>query len=172
MISFRLMAVVLCAGLPALGFAQAPDVPVYNEDSKAEPLASIQQQCHALQKKGLLTGFKKTDEQMDRKTCELKLPAAGTTMLESRELWRRARKSHVRVGWYDKAKDEKEMKVELSGGFALTSDTVVTCGHVVGHDDDVTEGYLIAVDDDDKVYPVTEVLAVNLGTDCAILKIK
>ena len=172
MISSRHLAVLLSFGLPALGLAQAPGVPVYNEGSEAEPTASIQQQCRALQRKGLLTDFHKLDEQMNRKTCELKLPPASTVRLSSRDLWRCARKSHMRVGWFDKTKDDKELKVELSGGYSLTSSTVVTCGHVISHDDEVTEGYLIAVDDDDKVYPVTEVLAVNVATDCAILKIK
>ncbi len=170
--SFRCITTLLFSGLSAVAFAQAPDVPVYNESNNAEPTAAIRMQCRMLQKSGQLVDFKKTDEQMSRKTCELKLPPVGTTKLDSRELWRRARKGHMRVGWFDKTEDEKELKVGLSGGYALTGDTVVTCGHVVGHDDDVTEGYLIAVDEDDKVYPITEILAVNVATDCAILKIK
>jgi len=172
MSSPRSIAILLSLALSTLIHAQAPDVPVYNESNNAEPTAAILEQCRALQKKGLLVDFKKTDEQMNRKTCELKLPPAGKTKLDSRELWSRARKSHIRVGWLDKTEDEKALKVGLSGGYALTGDTVVTCGHVVGHDDDVTEGYLIAVDEDDKVYPVEEILAVNVATDCAILKIK
>ncbi len=172
MISLRSISAAIILGVPAFVLAQAPGVPVYNESSNAEPLASVDAQCKALLKKGFPLDMQKADEQMKRKTCELALPAAGKEKLDSRELWKRARKSHLRVGWYDKAKDEKELKVDLSGGFALTSDTVVTCGHVLGHDDEVTEGYLIAVDEDDKVYPVTEVLAVNLATDCAIVKLK
>ncbi|MDB6073705.1 MAG: hypothetical protein JWO89_1345 [Verrucomicrobiaceae bacterium] len=168
----RCIAPLLFAGLSAMAFAQTPDVPVYNEGNNAEPTAAIRDQCRTLRKNGQLLDFKKTDEQMNRKTCELKLASAGTTKLDSRDLWKRARKGHIRVGWFDKTEDEKELKVGLSGGYALTEDTVVTCGHVVSHEDDVTEGYLIAVDDDDKVYPITEILAVNLATDCAILKIK
>lgn len=172
MSSPRYIAALLSLGLSTLALAQAPDVPVYNESNNAEPTAAIQKQCRMLQKKGLLVDFKKTDEQMNRKTCELKLPPVSTTKLESRDLWRRARQAHIRIGWFDKTTDEKEFKVGLSGGYALTADTVVTCGHVVGHDDDVAEGYLIAVDDDDRVYPVEEILAVNVATDCAILRIK
>ncbi len=172
MIAIRHIAAVLFLGLPAFAFGQASGVPVYNEGRDANVDVGVQMQCRALQKKGLLLDLKKVDEQMDRRTCELKLPAPRTTRLESRDLWRHARKSHLRVGWYDRAEDDKELKVELSGGYAITEDAVVTCGHVVGHDEDIVEGYLIAVDEDDKVYPVTEVLAVNTETDCAILRVQ
>jgi hypothetical protein len=172
MISPRHLAVLLSFSLPALAQAQAPGVPVYAEGGDVQQDATILMQCRALKDKGDLVDFKKVDEQLGRKTCSLKLPKVGTTRMARRDLWQRARKSHLRVGWIDKIADEKEFKVELSGGYAITNDTVATCGHVIGHDDDLTEGYLIAVDDDDKVYPVTEVLAVNLAADCAILRLK
>ena len=172
MTSPRNLAVLLSLFLPAIAQAQAPGVPVYVEGGDGPPDAAIQMQCRALKKNGELIDLKKVDEQMGRKTCSLKLPKPGAAKLERRELWQRARKSHIRVGWLDKTEDDKEFKVELSGGYAITNDTVVTCGHVIGHDEDLTEGYLIAVDDDDKVYPVTEILAVNLATDCAILRLK
>ena len=172
MISFRHIVVLFSLCLPAMGHAQAPGVPVYSEGADVHPDAEIQMQCRALKKKGELMDFTKVDEQMGRKTCALKLPKPGTTKLARRELWQRARKSHLRVGWLDKGADDKDFKVELSGGYAITNDTVVTCGHVIGHDEDLVEGYLIAVDDDDRVYPVMEVLAINLATDCAILRLK
>ena len=172
MISIRSIAVLSLLGLSALTFGQAPGVPVYDETKIGHPEAAVQKQCRALLKKGELLDFKKVDEQMNRKTCELKLLPPSKEKLESRELWKRARKSHIRVGWYDKTKKDKHLKVELSGGYAITNDTVVTCGHVIGHDNELEEGYLIAVDDDDKVYAVSEILAVNVATDCAILRVK
>ena len=38
--------------------------------------------------------------------------------------------------------------------------------------DNIREGYLIAVDEDDHVFPVTEVLAANRATDTAIIRVK
>jgi S1-C subfamily serine protease len=172
MISIRSIAVLLSFGLSVMAHAQAPGVPVYDETKGAHPEAGLQKQCRALLKNGELLDLKKVDAQMTRKTCELKLPAPTKEKLDSRDLWKRARQSHIRVGWYDKTKKDKRLKVGLSGGFAITNDTVVTCGHVIGHDDETEEGYLIAVDDNDKVYAVSEVLAVNVATDCAILRIK
>ena len=172
MISIRSISALCFLGLSSWTHGQAPGVPVYDETRIGHPEAALQKQCRALLKKGDLLDLKKVDEQMKRKTCELTLPPPSKEVLDSRALWKRARKSHIRVGWYDKSKKDKHLKVELSGGFAITNDTVVTCGHVIGHDDEVEEGYLVAVDDDDKVYAVSEVLAVNVATDCAILRLK
>lgn len=154
--------------------AQAPGVPVYPEGPGAKPLASIRTQARKLKADGALLSQADFAKQTNRKSCTLTLPPANTTKLESRELWQRARKAHIRVGWNYLCKECKKWHVELSGGYAIAKDTVVTCAHVTGdgHDEDMTEGYLIAVDEDDHVMPVTEVLAINRATDTAILKLK
>ena len=172
MTPIRSIVALLLLGTALAARAQAPGVPIYDEIKPGRPDATLQKQCRALLKRGELMDFKKVDSQMTRKTCELTVLPPSKDKLDSRELWKRARKSHVRVGWFDKTKADKHLQVELSGGYAIASDTVVTCGHVVSHDEEMTEGYLVAVDEDDKVYPVTELLAVNTATDCAILRLK
>ena len=160
--------------LPVALRAQAPGVPVYAEDPGAKPLASIRAQTKQLRAAHALLSQADFAEQTTRKSCSLALPAPQTTPLDSRQLWQCARKAHIRVGWTYLCKECNKWHIELSGGYAITKDVVATCAHVTGdgHDDTMREGYLIAVDEDDKVIPVLELLAINRATDTAILRLK
>lgn len=165
---------LIIALLPASLFAQAPGVPVYREGPGAHPQAAMKKELRKLKQANALLSMPDVAKQITRPSCTLTLPPPSTTKLDSRELWKRARAAHIRVGWYYLCKECSKWHIDLSGGYAITNDTVATCGHVVGDgkDDDMREGYLIAADEDDHVYPVTEVLAMNLGTDTAILRVK
>lgn len=160
--------------MPVAVLAQAPGVPVYREGPEADPEGAVRKQAQFERKRGGLLPASQVSEQVVRnKACTLKLPAAGTEKLEMRELWRRARNAHIRVGWFYLCNDCNKWHVELSGGYAIASDAVATCAHVVGDgkDADMREGYLIAVDEDDNLLPVTAVLAMNMATDTAIVRV-
>ncbi len=160
--------------LPAALRAQAPGVPIYAEDPGAKPQARIRAQAKQLRTSHALLSQADFAAQTTRKSCSLALPAPQATPLDSRQLWQRARKAHIRVGWTYLCKECNKWHIELSGGYAITRDAVATCAHVTGdgHDDTMREGYLIAVDEDDQVIPVLEVLAINRATDTAILRLK
>lgn len=160
--------------LPVLVLAQAPGVPVYPEGPGSRPQAALREQAKNWRQKKSLLSMTEVAAQANRPSCQLELPRPGTTKLESRELWRRARQAHIRVGWYYLCKDCQKWHLELSGGYAIAKDVVATCGHVVGdgQDEDMREGYLVAADEDDHLIPVTEVLAINAATDTAILRLK
>jgi hypothetical protein len=115
--------------------------------------------------------MEKIVEQMTRTTCELSLPAPHTQKLEGRELWQVSRRAHLRVGWHYLCKKCNNWHLNLAGGYAITQDAVVTCGHVL-ENDNIREGYLIVADEDDRVIPVVEVLAANRATDTAIIRVK
>jgi len=167
----RLFALTL---LPSTLFAQAPGVPVYREGPGMHPQITMRKEFRRLKQENALLAMTEVAKQTSRSSCALTLLPPSTVKLDSRELWKRARAAHIRVGWYYLCKECNKWHIDLSGGYAITKDTVATCGHVVGSGEevDMREGYLIAVDEEDHVIPVIEVLAINFGTDTAILRLK
>lgn len=151
---------------------QAPGTPVYPEGRGARPLAALARSAKALRESGTLLSMEKVKEQSKRTTCELTLPPVSTQKLTSRELWQRARDSHIRVGWLYLCKDCDKWHLNLSGGYAITADTVATCAHVTAPLEDMREGYLVAADEEENLLAISEVLASNRALDAAIVRIK
>lgn len=151
--------------------AETPGVPVYREARAVSTNAAILQKATALKEAGALLAKDTVLTQAKRTTCELVLPSPLTQKLEGRELWQRSRKAHLRVGWFYLCKKCEHWHLNLAGGYAITKDSAVTCAHVL-EPAEMREGYLIAADDDDNVYGVTEVLASNRALDTSILRLK
>lgn len=164
---FALGTWMICGSM----YSQAPDVPIYPEGRNSKSQAVITDEANRLKDRGELVPMEKIVEQMNRATCELELPKPGTKKLEGRELWNTARRAHLRVGWHYLCKKCNNWHLNLAGGYAITRDAVVTCGHVL-ENENIREGYLIVADEDDKVIPVVEVLAANRATDTAIIRVK
>ncbi|MCP5557357.1 MAG: trypsin-like peptidase domain-containing protein [Verrucomicrobiaceae bacterium] len=162
-----LLFIASCQGL----FAQAPGVPVYDEvgDGVDDPklLAAFQ----GLRKAGGLPSLEELRGQMTRTKCVLELPVASTTELPKRELWKRARAAHLRVGWAYLCTKCDEWHLDLAGGYAVAKNAVATCGHVVQEPRNMKVGSLVAAGDDGNVFAVTEVLAMNRALDSALLKV-
>jgi hypothetical protein len=165
------LAALLLACAPLVASAQSPGVPVYAEGHGAHPLAQLSRAAKKLRDSGSLLSAAKVREQSKRRTCELNLPVASTEKLETRQLWQRARQSHVRIGWLYLCTDCDKWHLGLSGGYAITKNTAATCDHVVEPLEDMKEGYLVAADDDDNLFAVTEVLATNPALDSAIVRL-
>ncbi len=168
---FRLPLSLFLALAPLGLFAQAPGVPIYTMGKGSQRDAPLLKQCKTLLTAKALLPATQVDAQLTRTTCTLALPPAGKTKLESRQLWARARQTHLLIGWYYLCKKCERWHLDLAGGYAITQDSAATCGHLLNHDD-MKEAYLIAIDDQDHVIPVTEVLAFNRATDSAILRLK
>jgi hypothetical protein len=166
-----LSTVLLFACAPLLAPAQSPGVPIYAEGHGAHPLAQLSKAAKKLRDSGILLSAAKVKEQSKRTTCVLNLPMAATEKLETRQIWQRARQSHVRIGWLYLCTDCDKWHLGLSGGYAITKNTAATCDHVVEPLEDMKEGYLVAADDDDNLFAVTEVLATNPSVDCAIVRL-
>ena len=169
-----LAAVIFCFSIRAIS-AQAPGVPVYDETRLKRVDAAAKKAAVELQKAGSLLAFDKVAEQLEaRKHCKLKLPAPGKEKLAPRDLWNRARQSHLRIGWLFHDHEKPRWQINLAGGYVISGDgAVATCYHVVEpHESEMKDGWLIAATDDDKVYPVTEILAASHDTDTCILRVK
>lgn len=154
-------------------FAQSPGVPVYAEGRGNGTMAGLLKQAEALKAAGRLLPMANAEAQFTRTACELTLPPTGTTPLPARERWSRSRLAHIRVGHFYLCTKCEKWHLDLSGGYAITTDgAVATCAHVLPAPEGMREGYLVAATDDDEVLPVTEVLAINGGTDSAIIRVK
>jgi len=153
--------------------AQAPGVPVYAEGRGSRPNAVLMEQAKKLQGDSALLSMTKALEQAQRTQCDIVLPAAESKPLTARELWQRARMSHLRVGQFYLCSKCDKWHLDLAGGYAITADgAVATCAHVIAPPANMKEGWLVVATEDDVLLPVTEVLACNVGTDCAILRVK
>ena len=153
--------------------AQAPGVPVYAEGRGVRPNAVLMEQAKKLQGESALLSMTKALEQAQRTQCDIALPAADSKPLTARERWQRARMSHLRVGQLYLCSKCVKWHLDLSGGYAITADgAVATCAHVIAPPPDMKEGWLVVATEEDVILPVTEVLACNMGTDCAILRVK
>ncbi len=166
-----LSALSLLAYTTAL-LGQTPSVPVYPEGQGSRPLAQLSKSARRLREAGSLLTADKVKEQAKRPTCELQIPASSTQPLQPREVWQRARKTHLRIGWLYMCNECEKWHLGLSGGYAITKDAAATCAHVIEPLEGMTEGYLVAADDDDNLYAVSEVLAANRALDTAIVRLK
>ncbi len=153
--------------------AQAPGVPVYAEGRGARPNAVLTEQAKKLQEASELLSMTKALEQAQRTQCDIVLPAADSKPLSPRERWQRARMSHLRVGQFYICSKCDKWHLDLAGGYAITADgAVATCAHVIAPPANMKEGWMVAVTEEDVLLPVTEVLACNVGTDSAIIRVK
>ena len=165
----------LCFTLVTIGvtsqlLAQAPGVPIIREGHGDAP--ELLQPVKALRDSGALLSLDKVREQLSRKTCELTLPKPGQKKLTGREIWERARKAHLLVGWYFLCNNCNNWHLNLAGGYALTGDgAVATCYHVV-EPKDMREGFLIAVSEAGKPLAVSEILAASKFGDSCIVRVK
>lgn len=153
--------------------AQAPGVPVYAEGRGGRPNAVLMEQAKKLQGASELLSMTKALEQAQRTQCDITLPVADGKPLSPRERWQRARMSHLRVGQLYLCSKCDKWHLDLAGGYAITADgAVATCAHVIAPPPNMKEGWLVVATEEDVILPVTEVLACNIGTDCAILRVK
>lgn len=153
--------------------AQAPGVPVYAEGRGSRPNAALIEQAKKSQEESALLSMTKALEQAERTQCDIALPAAESKPLTPRERWQRARMSHLRVGQLFICSKCDKWHLDLAGGYAITADgAVATCAHVIAPPANMKEGWMVAFTEDDVLLPVTEILACNAGTDCAIIRVK
>ena len=101
----------------------------------------------------------------------IRLPKARSRRLRGREVAERARQGYVRLGWYFLCQRCEHWHFRAAAGYAIASDAVVTCHHCVEPDSSMREAYLVAVDAEGTVVPVTGVLAKSKTMDAAIVRV-
>jgi hypothetical protein len=153
--------------------AQAPGVPVCTQaGQEAQYNARLLEAARDLYAKAGALKLDQARKQLKRTSCQLVLPVANTTKLAGREICAVARRSHLRVGWSYLCDKCGKWHLNLAGGYALTSSgAVATCYHVVNPKQEMREGCLVAVDGEETVLPVIEVLAARHESDACIVRV-
>ena len=166
-----IIAIAAAGCLPAE--AQAPGVPLCTQaGQESQYKARLLNAAKDVYTKGAALKMDQVRKQLTRASCQLVLPATSTTRLSARQICVAARRSHLRVGWSYLCNKCGNWHLSLSGGYALTSSgAVATCFHVVTPGQGMREGCLVAVDDEETVLPVIEVLAANHDTDACIVRV-
>jgi hypothetical protein len=154
--------------------AQAPGVPLCSLAGQEPPYkARLLNATRDLYSKGDALKMDQARKQLTRTSCQLALPAASAKKLPARQICAAARHSHLRVGWTYLCDKCGKWHLNLSGGYALTSNgAVATCFHVVNPGLGMREGCLVAVDEAETVLPVVEVLAANRDSDACIVRVR
>jgi hypothetical protein len=170
-------ALLLTLGVPGALCAQAPGVPIVRDADGPAP--EWVDQAGKLREAGRLLDSEAVKTQLDgASSCRLILPRPRRRPLTTPELWDLARRAHVRVGFYFRCGKCSRWHFEVAGGFALAADgAVATSYHVVDSrnkdkDRNMREGYLLAVTHDDRVLPVTAILAGDRIADVCIVKVQ
>jgi len=156
--------------LASAGRAQAPGVPIFDDDAI---LASITKQAAQLHEEGKLVAVKLLAEQREtKKRCRLELPAPKTEKLAPAAICAAAHRATWVVGTLFRFEDDPEWRFSGATGYAIAADgALATCAHVVALDPESKDEFLAAADPDGVVHPVVEVLAADLHTDVCIVKV-
>src|ERR1035437_6643299 len=152
--------------------AQATGVPLCTQTGQEAPYKTrLLNAAKDLYTKGDALKMDQAKKQLTRTLCQLALPAANTKKLPTRQVCVVARHSHLRVGWTYLCDKCGKWHLNLSGGYALTSGgAVATCFHVVNPGPGMREGCLVAMDEEENVLPIVEVLAANHDSDACIVR--
>ncbi len=158
---------------PGFLWAQAPGVVI--EPAKGdEGDAAIIQRATELKEGGRLLSLEAVTRQLGQASnTSLALPSPAHGSLPPWRIYRLARESRVRIGWFDLCRHCNRWHFSGAGGYPIAKDGVLaTCYHVVAAEQDrpnMREAYLVAADCQGRVSPVTKVLAKSRTTDVAIL---
>lgn len=158
-----------------MAHAQAPGVTVYDccEAEEKEEGKRTAAQAEALRKTGKLLDLATVRSQLSRsQPIHITLPAPRTKALPASAIWERARASYLRIGHYYLCNHCADWHLNLAGGYVIAKDGIAaTCHHVIASTcTQMKEGYLVAVDDQGNVYPVTEILVSRAECDTAIVR--
>jgi hypothetical protein len=152
--------------------SQAPDVPLYKQGRWAvEAENKISAATRELFDTTNVIKLEEVNLQLKRTSCQMELLAPRTNKLSSREIYALARGSHLRVGWAYLCDKCDEWHVNLAGGYAIGTNAIATCFHVVQPGHEIKAGCLVAADDTGTVLPVTEILAANRYSDACIIRV-
>ena len=129
--------------------------------------------CSRLMQAGKLKSTQTLRQEMRNQGCGINLAPLFHQKLPAPDLCDRLRQSTFAVGTYYKCPECNDWHFNSSAGFAVAPEGILsTCCHVVAAEDPgVTESYLVAADDQARVFPVQAVLAADKEADTCFVRI-
>lgn len=164
----------ICALSLHAAFAQSPGTSVDIQTSAATPQEKQQivKEVLRLRDDGKIISKDEIMRQLeDPKPEPVRLLEPRTEDLTTAEIVSRARAANLRVGYVYLCPRCDDWHVNLAGGYAISEDVIVTCGHVVNTRTKMREGYLVALDEQGRVAGAEAILAWNADMDVAIVKV-
>jgi hypothetical protein len=160
--------------LPVLLFAQADGVPI--EPWQLSPMdPQWVNQAEKLRTEGKLLNDKQVLAALSEPSNEtIELLEARTEPQDGKWVAQQARRAVVRVGWYFLCPNCDKWHLNFAGGYAISRDgAVATCFHCVEpNKSTLREGYLIAIDSEQNVCPVTSIIRADKEMDTAIVRVE
>ncbi len=153
--------------------AQAPGVPIERNGNRKQD-SDLLNKAKALKDAGKLKlSIDVVKEQLKNPIpAAIEFPAARKERLSPPEVAKAARKAQLQLGWYYLCQRCDHWHLNLAAAYAVANDAIATCHHCVEPGADMREGYLIAVDHNNEVLPVTSVMAKSQTLDGAILRLE
>ena len=167
------MANLLFIKMVPMSTAQSADVPITR--STTVDMARLGQEAEKFRGERQLLTKDVVIKQLERTSCRIDNLTVNQSkeLLDGSAIWKKARASFVRVGWYYLCPNCDVWHVNLGGGCYLTEDGVAaTAFHVIAVQSGMREGFLVAATEEGLVMPVTEVLAASEVADTAIIRVK
>ncbi|MES2598001.1 MAG: redoxin domain-containing protein [Verrucomicrobiota bacterium] len=96
----------------------------------------------------------------------------STESMTGRQIAARAQAAHLRVGWLYQCTQCSRWHTTLAGGYAISTDAVVTAHHVMEAPANMKEGlgYPVIVRGEDEILPNVTVIAADADDDAVILR--
>jgi hypothetical protein len=152
--------------------AQAPGVPIEEQAPVARNEQILAAAAKLREAGGLLSSDDVAAQLASPKGGKIALVEPQNRPLTGRDVARRAREAYVRVGWYYRCMKCDKWHLNFSGGYAIAPDVLVTCHHSLVPQADMREAFLIVLNRQNAVLPVTAILARSAAMDCGILQVK
>lgn len=172
--STRIIAgVLISAALSNLALGQAADVEIEPGTGVSRDRKTLAPRIDKLREEKLLLSHTEVAEKLKHPTRpHVLLPPPNTTVLEGSALAKQARKSYIRVGWRYLCGKCEHWHTGLAGGYIIAAGGIATtCHHCMEPPEGMREGWLVAVDDAENAYAVTEILYADQKADTAVIRL-
>ncbi len=148
--------------------ASWPGVDLCEHDDH-DALGHLSERLMDMEQQGATTETEALIEQLGRKHCDTKPVASRNEAMEPPELYSRCRESVVVVASLYVCDKCSKQHTNVASGFVIAADgVIVTSYHVLDKPDNHAFAVITA---DDRVFPVSEVLAADREQDVAVVKI-
>lgn len=101
----------------------------------------------------------------------ISLVAESTQSKSSRDVARRARAAHLRIGWFYRCTRCDKMHLNMAGAYAVAPDVVATANHVIEPPATLKEGSLIVANADNEIFATTAILGTDAKADTALIRV-